>query len=203
MKACSRIAIALIACSLCIPAFSQSQETQARITNYVAPGNLQSNHPLECISSDQAKNIYTPADLYKAVAKCMNADKFKEGLYLYALAGVYGRFDTLRVSDSTAHQALLVLQMQEFDGIAESRKDRLMEEAKKMAGDKNELNSTCSKIRELGPPNYHPDYMIQHGMSAFTGGHGDGLAPNFDSKASWEKSLDTYLHCPSPATQLR
>jgi hypothetical protein len=38
--------------------------------------------------------------------------------------------------------------------------------------------------------------MVQHGMDAVNGKvQGNGLLPDFDAKAAWQKSLDGYLHC--------
>jgi hypothetical protein len=53
-------------------------------------------------------------------------------------------------------------------------------------------------VRRIGPPAYHPVYMIQHGIRAFEGEQPNrGLKPDVNVKDNWEKSLDTYLHCPA------
>ena len=139
---------------------------------------------------------YTPADLYKAVSICASQNKYLEGAYLFALAGVYGRFDTLRVADKTAHQAVTVLVMQSFGSLSKEKKITFMEKLKKTLDAPDGLAKVCKKIDMLGPPNYYPRYMVQHGLGAFDGNKtGNGLVPDFDPKTAWTRSLITYLHC--------
>ena len=179
-----------------------SAERAARITNHEAEGNLQSTVELGCIPVREARNVYTPADLYKAVAKCIESGNPTDGVPLYALAGVYGRFDTLRVPDRSAHQALLALQFENISSIDEEKMNLFRTQMGRTAGDASALAAMCAQLRDVGPPDYYPRYMVQHGMGAFLGGGGDGLAPDFDAASSWEKSLDSYLHCPpAPATE--
>lgn len=169
----------------------------AEFKNSEAPGNLESKNDLECIGARQLSNKYTPADLYKAVSKCANEDKYKEGALLFALAGVYGRFDTFRVADNTAHQAVTVLGMQAFGSLDKGKERAFKEGLKNILGTPDGLAATCKEIIVLGPPDYYPSYMIQHGMNAFLkSGSGSGLVADFDVKIAWKKSLDAYLHCP-------
>ena len=46
----------------------------------------------------------------------------------------------------------------------------------------------------MGPPAYHPTYMIQHGMASLAGAD-DGIKQDFDSGEAWAESLKNYLHC--------
>lgn len=173
------------------------QENGARIVNLESEGNLRSEHDVGCIAIASAKNTHTPADLYPGVAACVVTKQFRAGAYLEALAGVYGTYDTLRVADKSAHQAVLVLQMQARQRTPEADRVLFSQELRRASQDTGEVAEMCRQIRQLGPPSYHPDYMIQHGMGAFTGGNGDnGIVPGFDEKTGWEKSLTTFLHCP-------
>jgi hypothetical protein len=143
------------------------------------------------------ENKYTPTDLYKAVSKCAQAGKYKDGAFLFAVAGVYGRFDTLRVMDKTAHQAVTVARMQALSTLNEDKQAAFKDSLNKTLGNPEGLAAACKDIVRIGPPNYYPRYMIQHGMGAFLkSGSGDGLVKDFDAKAAWKQSLDTYLHCP-------
>lgn len=165
--------------------------------NIEAPGNLAVTHDIGCASSSKLINKYTPADLYRGLAACIQNNNFKDGAFLFAIAGVYGRFDTFRVADKSAHQAISVLQMNTLTTLDKAKRDSLSAEVKKFASDPAKLQTTCNKIRKIGSPDYHPRYMIQHGMSAFTGGAANnGLIENFNVKDAWEKALDSYLHCP-------
>jgi hypothetical protein len=178
--------------------FAADSASRIQVKNFEAPGNLESKGELGCIESNRFSNKFTPADLYKAVAVCAKQNKNKDAAILFALAGVYGRFDTLRVSDKSAHQAVTVLKMQMFSSLTPDQQSAFREVATKTLSNPDEIVSKCKIIKHLGPPNYHPSYMIQHGMGAFSESNsGNGLIKEFDSKAAWQQSLDGYLHCPS------
>ena len=178
--------------------FSAEPASRPQIMNYEAPGNLESKHELGCIGPENLSNKFTPSDLYKAVSVCAKQGKNKEGALIFALAGAYGRFDTLRVSDKSAHQAVTVLKMQAFGGMAPDQQNAFKESVSKTVGNPDGLATACKEIKRIGPPNYYPRYMIQHGMGAFTKtGTDDGLVKEFNAPAAWKQSLDTYLHCPN------
>jgi hypothetical protein len=182
--------------SACASRPEESRPKSTLITNYEAPGNLQARTDLGCIKVEALKSTYTAADLYRSNAECVRAKDLDSAVYLSALAGVYARYDSMRVADQSAHQAEAVLSMNFASSLTEDEQKAFMARLSAVAGDPASLATLCSRIRVIGPPNYHPTYMIQHGIDAFTGGSGDGLVSNFDSAASWEKSLDAYLHCP-------
>lgn len=186
--------------TLCVAmnCFATESTSRPQIRNYEAPGNLESKHELGCVGAGNLSNKFTPADLYKAVSLCAKQGKNKEGALLFALAGAYGRFDTLRVSDKSAHQAVTVLKMQAFGGMAPDQQNAFKESVGKTLGSPDGLAAACKEIKRIGPPNYVPRYMIQHGMGAFTKtGTDDGLVKDFNAPAAWKQSLDSYLHCPN------
>lgn len=190
---------AFSAFALCSAAGSFAADSTSRppITIYEASGNLESKHDLGCVGIKKLSNKHTPADLYKAVSRCIEQGKHKAGAFLFALAGVYGRFDTLRVADRTAHQAVAVLGMQALAPLGKDKKNAFKGVLNKTLGDPENLAAACKDIARIGPPDYYPRYMIQHGMGAFLkNASGDGLVGDFDAKAAWKKSLDAYLHCP-------
>lgn len=171
--------------------------SQPNIRNHESPGNLESTHDIGCIAADKVESRYTPADLYKAVSKCASARMYKEGAFLFAVAGVYGRFDTLRVVDKSAHQALGVARMQALGALDKDMQKAFENNLKQTLGDPKGLAAACKEIMRIGQPSYYPRYMIQHGMGAFLEkGTTDALAKDFDADAAWKQSLATYLHCP-------
>jgi hypothetical protein len=58
----------------------------------------------------------------------------------------------------------------------------------------SDLSRICKEIKKMGPPAYHPTYMIQHGMASLAGAD-DGIKQDFDSGEAWAESLKNYLHC--------
>lgn len=177
-----------------------TQTATAPVVDHQAQGNLESNNPIGCIDSTMASNTYTPADLYQGVAACVSADDLESGAVLYALAGAYGRFDTLRVTDRSAHQAIPVLQMQALGTLPKERADRFRKTIMTMTEDPARLQALCIEIRRIGSPDYVPRYMVQHGMGAFSANGGSGLDEAFDATAGWEQALSSYLHCPAEST---
>lgn len=174
---------------------------QAQVTNHTTPGSLEPTHDIGCASPEQLDDTHTPADLYRGLAACVEEQQYERGVLLFALAGTYGRYDTLRVADRTAHQAVVVLHMNHFDTLDDSDRQQFSETLKRTVADPVELDKLCNEIRGIGAPTYFPRYMVQHGMAAFQGDlANDGLVEGFDAEAAWNDSLVSYLHCPEPET---
>lgn len=175
------------------------------ITRFEAPGNLESNHDVGCVGADQVQNVYTPADLYPAVAKCARAGMPERGVFLFVLAGLYGRFDALRVADETAHQAIQVAKMQSLGALDEAAQQALNGGLERLTASPEAVATACREAVRIGPPAYHPRYMIQHGLDALAPPWNapdpalvkDGLLRDFDAAAAWRQTLDSYLHCPA------
>jgi hypothetical protein len=173
------------------------KEGGGRIVNIEAAGNLESTHDLSCVSETKLHNQYTPSDLYRAVARCVENGDYEKAVMPFAMAGVYGRYDTRRVADSTAHQAIYVLWLQVFNGFSTDQQQAFKKTLQANLGVPSKLVAVCDKLKSIGTPNYYPRYMVQHGMEAFNPKPGDnGLVKDFDSKAAWQFALDSYLHCP-------
>ena len=180
-------------------ALSVAIEVAAQVKSHEAPGNLESTHDVGCVGSDRLQPSYTPADLYRATSQCVRRAEYRDAVFLFAMAGVYGRYDTLRVADKSAHQAVTVLQMQALGPLPQERREAFGTVVQQTLGSPDGLASVCKELRRIGPPRYHPRYMIQHGMGAFLtdGTTPDGLVTPFDGVAAWKRALDTFLHCPS------
>jgi len=170
--------------------------SNTRITNYQAQGNLQSTHAIGCPASNQLKNTYTPADLYPAIAECVRAKDYGKAAFIFALAGVYTRFDEQRVADETSHDVMSVYMYRLGATFSDREKQALSKSVSALMDNPDELKTTCARIRAIGPPAYYPHYMVQHGMQAFGGNapHRE-LVPNFNPDKAWERSLGSYLHC--------
>ena len=92
--------------------------------------------------------------------------------------------------------------MQTFETIPQETMDLFVKEIQAKYTDKKKLGEICNQIRLLGPPNYVPSYMIQHGISAARNPSGQsGIVADFDPKSSWESALSTYLHCEGAASE--
>lgn len=194
MKKC----VLLVLCTFAGLSVCNADGSAAQNLNLTTEGNLESTRDIGCVNSAELSNQDTPADLFKGLANCIDSGAHDDGLLMLALAGVYGRYDTLRVTDVSAHQAITVLKLTYVASRDEAKKKSFSEYAAKAFRDPGNLARICDQVQRLGPPAYYPRYMIQHGLQAFTPNAAeDGLAKDFDAPAAWKKSLDSYLHCPN------
>jgi hypothetical protein len=153
---------------------------------------------LGCITSKELQTKYSPVDLYQAMSQCVKMSQYNEAAFLFAAAGVYGRFDAQRVSDSTAHQAASFLQMQAREEMSIEENKTLDDTLNQTLGTPAGLELTCKEIARVGTPTYYPSYMIQHGMGAFVGSESsDALVIDFDAKTALKNALVSYLECPA------
>lgn len=166
---------------------------QNNVSNYYAKGNLESPSPSGCVAVNQLSNQQNPVDIFIGLSTCMSVGNFSQAAELYFAGMSYGYFDTKRVSDKTAHQAISALRMSVFGAQPKEVMDMLQVELDKISSDNS---SICKSLTDLGAPSYKPTYMIQHGMGAFTGqSTKDGLVENFNSAAAWKGSLATIAKC--------
>lgn len=172
------------------------KEQNGNITNYRTEGNLASTQAVGCIPLTEARNTFTPADLYKGVGECIANNNYDLATGLFMLAGIYASFDAERITDKTAAQAKSVLIMSLFSTVPQDKKNRFNETVKRTVTNSVMFNTLCGEIHRIGMPNYYPNYMIIHGMKAFTGNPHDGALDNrFDSSGTWKKLQSTYLNC--------
>jgi hypothetical protein len=175
---------------------AQQSQTNPQIIRLEAKGNLEATAPLGCVDLQSVTAAHTPADIVPGIRLCLDSAKYEKAAVLFAVAGVFGKFDTLRVADKTAHQAVAALQVTHLNSVEPEHKSALQKVLKEIAEPKSAaLAQICGYLKAMGPPSYQPTYMLQHGMSAFTG-KGGGTTAGFNSAEAWATSLDSYLHCP-------
>lgn len=171
-------------------------EKKSQVTNYESPGNLKSLSPIQCADLVDVTNQNTPADIYPAVQDCMNKKDYTRAAKLFALAGTLGRYDQMRVTDQSAHQAVTVLRMNHLGSFSKAENDALLSSITAISKDAEAFKSMCSQIASLGPPSYYPAYMVQHGMGAFLGGDsGKSINQDFNPSEAWGKAINGFLRC--------
>ncbi len=179
-----------------VSAFQKNDNDNQKSIFFETEGNLEAPNPCDCVELSEVTNKHNPADILIGMGKCIELKEFEKAVKLYAIAGVYGKYDTYRVMDETAHQALLILQQNVLSKLSEEDKEKLISYINKFfnKGSK-ELKSICQAIQKIGITKYFPRYMIQHGLQSFTNIEGNGLVENFNSREAWELALKSYLHC--------
>lgn len=150
--------------------------------------------PQGCIKADHVKNTYSPYILYQSIPKCMLEGDADSAAFLWSMVKIYGRYDMLRVTDETAKAAIDYLEMRLMQQDLDKDKAKRLAEAVNASIDIDEL---CAQVRRIGAPDYHPSYMIEHGIEAMMEEirvH-DGLIPNYSREANWKKITNQYMKC--------
>lgn len=172
---------------------SVSRLDAANAINIEASGNLEVKHALACISLAEVKSSYSPADLFYGISQCLDNHEYEKATKLFSVALAYGRYDQLRVTDKSAHQAITVLRLQLMNAKQEhidTFQNVLNEQLK-------EKERWCADLKDLPSPTYFPRYMIQHGIDAFSKSEGahNGLNAQFNSEEAWRAVKKNYLMC--------
>lgn len=151
--------------------------------------------PAACQPLSAESHGIPPPLLYRSMLNCLRDGQSASVLPLYFLGSAYGRFDRMRVTDNTAHQASAALEMQLRQALGEAEHDRFMGIITELSADPAARAPLCRAVASAGPPSYHPSWMINHGMRQFVGGNEPDLVAGFDSSTSWQAVLDNYLKC--------
>jgi TPR repeat protein len=161
-----------------------------------------------CIGRDKVNSQLTPVELYKDAASCIDQQKYDDGLFLFSLAGAYGRFDILRVKDATAHGVVGFLPGMFFNQLDKAKVAAFQDRVKQMNGNDALKAKYCSDLESMSPPGYFPTYMISHGMAAYGNAMGVALAganpgdnplvSPFEAAKAWKQAVDDYSQCKKP-----
>ncbi len=171
-------------------------EQHARVTSVTIPGQLAPTQTLGCIAIEKVKSTATPPDLYNASRACVDQGDYDDAVPLFLLGGAYGRFDAARVADKSAGQGVTILIMGFGNGLREDQKQAFTTATSKFQASESRVR-LCGRFKHLGPPNYFPQYMILHGIKAFTTADptADALVHDFDAAATWQRILAEGLNC--------
>jgi len=150
-----------------------------------------------CQSIGPQSSEQTPVDLYKSLTACINKGDYETAVENFGLAGAYGKFDSMRVTDQSAHQVIAVLRQAALMSAIPANRAEFQKLAGATYDDKSRHASLCSRVAASGPPSYFPKYMLLHGLDAVPGSNssGGGMVPSFDQTLAWRKALSAYLNC--------
>ena len=119
----TRVALIGVACVVAACARNDADRNQQ------AKGNLRSLNDIGCTDVAHLRNIYTPADLYRAIPACVERNDYDSAVFISALAGAYVRYDQMRVADESAYQTEAVLRMKYLDGLTPDQQKRFVDVA--------------------------------------------------------------------------
>lgn len=150
----------------------------------------------ECLGAHQLVTRFDPLALYKSAARCVAQGRLDDAVFLYGIAGSEGRFDTMRVVDTTAHQVTYFMSVMFTKGAGEEAASRFSDHMRAQLSSDETRKASCRRLEMQPPPSYHPGYMIGHGMGAFVQrGANDGLEPLADPRVSWKTAIHKYMDC--------
>jgi hypothetical protein len=156
-------------------------------------GNLESPNPSGCVAIASLLSSQNPIDIFTGLNSCLTQKNYTQAAELYFAGMSFGFFDTKRVSDKSAHQAISVARKNIFGSQSQDVLDKLKIALDEISSDNAAI---CQSLTHLGAPSYQPTDMIQHGMGAFTGqSTKDVLVENFDSNSAWKDAISTVVKC--------
>ena len=149
--------------------------------------------PVGCVDISALSPKNAPPEILPGVRQCLDAHDYARAARLFAVSDAYGRFDTLRVRDVTAHEVIPALDSAYLGSADQDSKAQLLVTVKELSASSADLLSLCRQVRALGPPTYYPTYMTLHGLLS---GQQAGLKRDFNRGAAWESALQAVLQCP-------
>ncbi|WP_074647382.1 hypothetical protein [Celeribacter baekdonensis] len=177
--------------------FGTGLTAEAQVVQYETEGNLAATHKMTCVGFAEAGPDLSPADLALGARDCFRKKRGEDMAGLFLLLKVRGYFDTKRVKDRTAHQAVTVIAMNLESKLGQRYARMLQDELAAFFVDGSSKKiEFCTSLRASPPPSYIPSYMIQHGMDVVLGKPGTGLVDGFSAKAAWRDVIETYVKCP-------
>jgi ankyrin repeat protein len=159
-----------------------------------------------CVELDRIVNRATPIELYGSLNDCVQNNRDADAIGLFALAGMDSSFDSMRVTDKTAGQARDILIMALFGGMAADAHARFDASMKDFMKNPQRHAALCEQIKKIGPPQYFPGYMVNHGMGVMQSALSNQAPPaplgtNFDAATAWTGLTTTYLNCDEVAAK--
>jgi hypothetical protein len=151
-----------------------------------------------CLRGSQLHGNLTPLELYRAMESCMQRSDVNSAVILFSLAGAYGHYDARRVVDPSAQQAGTLLRTLALQRLSEPQRQALVAAIRSTADDPERLPQLCATLERIGPPTYHPAYMLRHGLGAGQEGAASprrDLVEGFQGAEVWEQVLDSFLRC--------
>lgn len=140
-----------------IPSCTPS-EVKAIVPEYASPKST-----ISCLNADAISNEMTPVILYHSLKSCVDKQLYDLAIYNYFSASAYAYFDTLRVSDKTAHGIVNIVMKDSIWTLSTLEQQNFEQHLAQFINSENK-SKACSYLIDKGMPNYQPDYMIKHGQ---------------------------------------
>ena len=175
---------------------AQDSPGRPRIINWENPESLAATNPLRCVAAETVSASDTAADIASGARACLAERDYDRMADLLLVSNAFAYYDTLRVTDPTAHGALGALFEDRFAYISRSQRRRVLRAVDELRRDEKRVGGLCATLAAVGPPRYRPTYMIAHGLMSFPGVRQGPPLREIDAVAGWRKALVEFIECP-------
>jgi hypothetical protein len=166
-----------------LPPISRTQE--GNITRYETAGNLAASGLAIPQSVKEITPGHNPVDIAALARKKLEEGEYDEAFEAATIAAAYGTYDTRRVADKSAHQGMAIIMRSIISGLPEDKQAALIGRLETV-----DKQAMFPLLKAVGKPSYHPSYMIQHGIRAFSGEQeNNGIVPDFDEDKAWAETI--------------
>lgn len=161
-----------------------------------APAVSTADPHTQCLTASPGVTSHSPMELYLSAGHCLTQNRLDDAMFLFGTAGSQGRFDTQRVPDKTAHQLANFMPIFFMKHVGEAPYARFSAHMREQLQDDKARQAFCERLKQLPPPSHDPQYMINHGMAAFTAQNGaPALTPLPNPEQAWHWSVEGYMDC--------
>ncbi|WGL98978.1 hypothetical protein QE177_03520 [Arsenophonus sp. aPb] len=145
------------------------------------------NNNLQCAKVKGNLNKSTPIVLYKGMVDCIKLHQYEKGVFLYSLAGSYTYYDANRINTFYARKAHHDLLTENLAFLTKAEYNSFWIFLNNFMQQDKQKKMICSKIEQVGAPDYQPIYMLKNKVSTIS---------RYDiDYALFKKSLNNYLNC--------
>lgn len=173
------------------------QQQSGTVTRLKMEGSLAATRDLGCLPAEKLEKAFTPPDLHAGVLKCLEQDRVDDAFVMFMMAGMYARFDALRIADPSVRGGPQAMIMNTYGSLPPEKREQFGKQLVPKSSDPASLRAACAVLQKVGPPSYFPRYLILHGMKAYTSPNPftEAMQPNFDAPGTWDKLMTEYMHC--------
>lgn len=148
----------------------------------------------ECLSPDQVTNRMTVPELYTHLSACIREKKQQESGYLFYVLSSYAAFDYQRVPGDKKNETLKALGRSFEAGHDKADLEKFTSEFAALRTAPDRYMGLCSRLLELGPPDYDPAYLTE--------AEGAQTTP-VDIGKTWLQAISMMTPCPVDNLQLK
>lgn len=147
----------------------------------------------DCIASKEVSAENSPMEIVASAKVCAELSDFDTAAELVMIASAYGHFDTLRVADTSAHNAIDTLFAFSLGSLPKHSRKQVLASIKALEINDIRKEPICAFLGNH-IPNYMPYYMIAQGEDAYSDTEVEPLVNGFDPQQGWRQAM-RFINC--------